>query len=72
MLRNPSVLDAFDKSLIRRQPVDYRQNVLVYEALYREARALGIFPLKDPLDGIDVDLHLARVLNVRRNPREDR
>jgi hypothetical protein len=71
-MRDPSLMESFDRNLIRDQPVDYRQNVLVYEALYREARALGIFPLKDPLDGIDVDLHLARVLNVRTNPREDR
>jgi hypothetical protein len=30
-----------------------------------EARFLGILPLRNPLDGIDVDIRLAAVLNVR-------
>jgi len=38
----------------------------IYEALYEEARLLGIFPLKNPLDGIESDILLARVLNVRK------
>ncbi len=72
MIRNSALLESFERDLVRNQPADYRQNLLVFEALYHEARALGIFPLKDPLDGINVDLHLARVLNARRAPREDR
>ncbi len=66
MMRNVSLLKAFERDLIRNLPADYRQNVNVFEALYHEARTLGIFPLKNPLDGIEVDLHLARVLNARR------
>jgi hypothetical protein len=38
--------------------------------LYEEARSLGIFPLKEPLDGIESDIHLARRLNVQTAPRK--
>ncbi len=72
MMRNVSLLKAFERDLIRNLPADYRQNVPVFEALYHEARTLGILPLKNPLDGIEVDLRLARVLNARRTAREDR
>jgi hypothetical protein len=33
------------------------------EALYKEAVALGAIPLKDPLEGLDVDLRIAKVVN---------
>jgi hypothetical protein len=72
MIQNPALLKAFERSITREQPVNYRQNLLIFEALYFEARALGVLPLKDPLDGIDVDLHLARVLHARKTSREDR
>lgn len=35
----------------------------IAEALYEEARALGVLPLKDPLDGIEVKFRLANALN---------
>jgi hypothetical protein len=33
------------------------------EVLYKEAVDLGINPLKNPLDGIEVDLKIAKVVN---------
>jgi hypothetical protein len=33
------------------------------DALYKEAVTLGIIPLKNPLDGIEVDLKIAKVIN---------
>lgn len=49
-----------------RMPVNYERNLRILEAMYQEAKSLGVFPLKDPLDGIEADLKLARVLNSVR------
>ena len=43
--------------------VDPYRNFRIVEALYEEAKAFRIFPLKDPLDGIDVDIRIAKVVN---------
>jgi hypothetical protein len=66
MIKNPRAIELFESSLVRQSPVDYRRNLQIVEALYQEARLLGIFPPKDRLDGIDSDIHLARVMNVRK------
>jgi len=66
MIKNPSLIDSFEDALARRDPANYRGNLQIFTALYQEACSLGAFPLKDPLDGIDRDIHLARVLNVRK------
>lgn len=53
----------FKDDLIRREKVDVLRNFRILEALYEEAVALGIFPLKDPLEGIEVDIRIAKVVN---------
>ena len=66
MIKNPRAIHLFEDSLVKQSTADYRCNLKIMEALYREACSLGIFPLKDRLDGIDSDIHLARVMNVRK------
>jgi len=65
MIRNRKILQAFEYTIARQEVVDYRRNLAIYEALYQEARLLGVFPLRNPLDGIEVDLHLARAIHAR-------
>jgi hypothetical protein len=31
--------------------------------MWEEGRKLGVLPLKDPLEGIEVDIRMARILN---------
>ena len=65
MLKNVSLVEDFKKVQLQKEPPDYFRHLRIFEALYREATQLGVLPLKDPLEGIDVDIRLAMVLNVR-------
>ena len=65
MIKNPALVEAFERSQSRLERPDFTRNLKLVEALYREACLLGTLPLKDPLEGIDVDVRLARVINVR-------
>ena len=66
IIRGP-LLDRFEKKQIQSSKADYFLNLKIFESLYLEAKQLGIFPLKNPLEGIEVDIHLAHQLNVRKN-----
>jgi hypothetical protein len=66
VIRNRLTIDSFENSFIRRSVPDFQRNLRIFESLYREACSLGVLPLKDPLDGIQSDIHLARILNVRK------
>lgn len=66
MIKNPDLLEELNKAQIKAIPPDYFHGLIIFEALYREATALGMFPLKDPLEGIQVDIRLARILNVHK------
>ena len=64
---------AFERSLLRSEGVDWQQNFRIVEALYVQASALGAFPLQDPLDGLDVDIKIARVMkSVSDTPQSHR
>jgi len=64
MVRNPHLLDALNKDQIQAFPPDYLRNLSLFESLYNEAQALGAWPPRDPLEGIETDIRLARVINV--------
>ena len=53
----------FELDFLRKEKVDLVRNFHIVEALYKEAVTLGIIPLKNPLDGIEVDLKIAEVVN---------
>ena len=65
MIRRPDLVARFEAELARREPLDHRRNLALFEALFLEARTLGVLPGVDPLEGLDVDIRLARALNVR-------
>jgi hypothetical protein len=68
MVRDGDTLRRFEDDLIRREPQrSFQESLKLYEAMWKEAVALGILPPSDPLDGIEADIELARVLNCSKN-----
>jgi len=67
MIRNARLLRDFEDELARRTPADHRGNLRVAEALLEHARRLGVWPPADPLEGIEVDVRVARMTHVLRS-----
>ena len=53
----------FERELVRKEKADIMKNLRIVSALYDEAVALGALPGKDPLEGLEVDIKIARVVN---------
>jgi len=71
MVKNPEKLRAFEAARIRAEKVDVEQNLRILDALFEEARMLGAFPPKDPLEGIEVKIRMAHVFNgIKCTPQE--
>jgi hypothetical protein len=71
MLKRNSLLAAFEKEQMQNSKPDFFRNLRIFEALYEEAKQLGVFPLQDPLEGIEVDIRLAKVLNAPKMAKKD-
>ena len=69
MVKDAKKLEMFEKELMKSEKPDPLKNFKIVEALYDEAVALGAIPLKDPLDGIEVDIKIAKAVNsVSKTP----
>ncbi len=63
MVKNSKKLQAFEADRIRAEKVDVEQNLRILDALYEEAVMLGALPPKDPLEGIETKIWIAKAIN---------
>jgi hypothetical protein len=65
VIKDAAFWEAWERDVLLRQPADFRSNLRLLEAMYEEARALGVMSLPQALEGLESRLRLARLLNVR-------
>jgi hypothetical protein len=63
MIKDAKLLAEFEKKELRKEKSDYQNALRLFEGMWKEAMLLGVIPLKDPLEGIEVDIKIARILN---------
>lgn len=63
MSKNPGSIDSPEEEQSRYSAAHHQRNLKIVESLLEEARLLGVWPPSDPLEGIEVDIRLARALN---------
>jgi hypothetical protein len=68
MVRNSKKLRAFEAVRVRAEKVDVERNLRILDALYEEALRHGALPPKDPLEGIEVKIRIAKAVNRVQRP----
>lgn len=63
MIRNRHRLDEFYRRLDSEENLSYREALAIYEMLHKEAVSLGAINSANMLDGLEVDLRVARAIN---------
>jgi hypothetical protein len=64
MIKDPQAFRKFEDSFIRAQGnLSYEKALRIFEAMWVEGVRLGVLPPKEPLEGIEIDITVARVLN---------
>ena len=63
MIKNKKSWEEFETNLTKRRKPDYKKNLKIFEGLYKQAKSMKKFPPADPLEGIEVDIRIARILN---------
>lgn len=64
MIRDTARWQQFEAEWQRCQEASLETNLRVFEVLLEHARALGVWPPPDPLEGIEHDIRLAKVVNT--------
>jgi hypothetical protein len=63
MIKNKAKLEEFERKLLATENLSYKQKLAIYDALFKEAVSLGIFNDDNILDGIEVDIKIAKAIN---------
>lgn len=63
MIKDERLLAEFEENELRKEKPDYEKALRLFEAMWKEAMLLGVLPMKDPLEGIEADIKIARILN---------
>jgi hypothetical protein len=63
LIVDDKALREFNKNLIRRSKANYKRNLAIYEAMYKEYRMLNKDKNYDPLDGMDFKVKITKILN---------
>ena len=64
MIKNQKVWEDFEKKLISEQNLNYEEGLRIFESMWKFACELKVFPPENPLEGIEKDIELARILNL--------
>jgi hypothetical protein len=56
-------LDEFYRKLDAEDNLSYREALAIYEALHKEAVSLGIINSENTLEGLEVDIRIAKAIN---------
>lgn len=66
MIINTDKLREFERSEIMREDITYKDALAIFDSLRREAVSRGAFSCENILEGLDVDIRIAKAVNGLR------
>jgi len=63
MIKNTKLLQKFEDDLQRKEIHSYADALKIFESLWDEVKTLEILPSRDPMEGIEVKIKIAKILN---------
>jgi hypothetical protein len=63
LIRDPEHLERSVSEFQRREALSTKKRFALADAMWAEGKALGVLPPVNPMEGIEVDLRIARALN---------
>ena len=64
MIKNVEVFEKFEKNFVKeRGHLPFKHAMKLFSDMWNEGLRLGVLPPKEPLEGIEVDIKIAKVLN---------
>ena len=63
MIKNAKKLAEFERKMLETEDLSYEQKLKIFDWLFREAVSLGVINDKNIMDGIEVDIRIAKAVN---------
>lgn len=66
MIKDKKKIEKFEINLIKNDNTNFEKRLEIFEQLLLFARQQGYLPPKNPLEGIELDIKYAKVINDKR------
>lgn len=66
MIKDSKILREFEMNEMKKERLSYLESLRIFESLWNEAVSLGVLPLKNPLEDIETNIRIARILNSQK------
>lgn len=63
MVRNKHKLNEFYRRVIQEENISHKKALSIYEMLHKEAVSLGAISSENILEGLEIDLRIAKAIN---------
>jgi hypothetical protein len=63
MIQNRHKVDELHRNLDAEESLSYQEALAIYEMLHKEAVSLGVINSENILEGLEVDLRIAKAIN---------
>ena len=63
MIKNVKEWEEFENKIIAESKVDFHKNLKIFQQLLNLAVKFKALPYKDPLEGLEIDIKIAKVIN---------
>ena len=63
MISNKARLNNFYRKLTEQENISHKQALSIYEAMHKEAVSLGVISSENILEGLEIDLRIAKAIN---------
>ncbi|OGL39621.1 MAG: hypothetical protein A2149_02200 [Candidatus Schekmanbacteria bacterium RBG_16_38_11] len=63
MIKDKKIWEEFEREELKAEKLSYHDALKIFEAMWQEGVSLGVLPPKDPLEDIEIDIKIARILN---------
>ena len=70
MIKSAKKLEEFERKLLETEELSYKQKLKIFDALFKEAVSLGVINDKNMLDGIEIDIRIAKAVNGLKSGRK--
>ena len=68
MIKDPKYFEAFEHHYLENVHRPHKESLSIFEGLWKEGVALHVLPLKNPMEGLEVVIEIARILNSCSKP----
>ena len=64
MMKNVQKIEKLERAFISKNRLSYEQALSIFTSLWQEGQRMGVLPPANPLEGLETDYKIAKIMNT--------